>query len=264
MKTGPNRAVFSKSAAWIAFYAVDYSKMSSFIKFYSKMGSMKTENLILLGVGGFLAYKMIQKDVNSAVKDVSSGVSSLIPSITFPSITFPNITFPNISLPQTIVVAGTSAATPQNPANTQPSALTPGEPDPFTGAKPDILTGMPTGAQWANNWGEGYAYNFQTTRDPIMSPAPIMSSYTQAPVFGAGKAQIMSPAPIMSAYTPPTGQTAYQAQQASYAAAAIGTPALVPVYTPAYIATLPATGTPGGGTAYQSGNGGYNTGIKYF
>jgi short-subunit dehydrogenase len=58
---------------------------------------------------------------------------------------------------------------------------------------------------------------------------------------------------------------AYAAKQAGYAAAAIGTPAPAAIYTAAYIATLPTSAAAAGpGKPYQSGNGGYNTGIKYF
>lgn len=240
------------------------------------MGSVKTENLILLGVGGFLAYKMIQKDINTAVQGVESQISDAFkfPDLVLPGITLPNITLPNITLPQTVVVAGTSAASPQNPANIQPTALTPGEPDPFTGAKPNLLTGKPAGAQWANTWGPGYAYDWENTVNMKLSTAPtaptvktltaksfnFVNAITQAPVMGAGTTQN---APAVAA-SPTAAQTAYAAQQAGYAAAAIGTYAPAPLYTAAYIATLPKTGTPGGGTAYQSGNGGYNTGIKYF
>jgi hypothetical protein len=260
----------------LSFMPSHYSKMSSFLSFNPKMGSMKTENLVLLGVGGFLAYKMIKKDIDTLGGQLAGAFqmpSITLPNITLPNITLPNITLPNIELPQTIVVAGTPAASPQTPANIQPTALTPGAPDPFTGAPPNLLTGMPPGAQWANTWGPGYAYDWKTTAQPfafvsrvptvssqpIMSRAPIMS-YAQAPVFGAGTTQnAPASSPTLSAQP-----TAYQAQQAKYAAAAIGTPAYQGLYTPAYIATLPKTGTPGGGTAYQSGNGGYNTGIKYF
>lgn len=241
---------------------------------------MKTENLIILGVGGYLAYKMIQKDIDTAVQGVVGGIGGAIPqipNITFPNITLPNITLPNITLPQTIVVAGTQAASPSTPANIQPSALAPGAPDPYTGAQPDVFTGMPKGAQWANIWGPGYAYDWKNTVDMKLSTAPkaptaislmpgggsfkFTNAITQPPVFGAGTAQN---APTAQAVAQSMGPSAYQQQQAAYAAAAKGTPALVPIYTAAYIATLPKTGVIGGGTAFQSGNGGYNTGIKYF
>ena len=45
----------------------------------------------------------------------------------------------------------------------------------------------------------------------------------------------------------------------------IGTQGITPIFTAAHIATLPTSAAAAGpGNPYQSGNGGYNTGIKYF
>lgn len=58
-------------------------------------------------------------------------------------------------------------------------------------------------------------------------------------------------------------QIAYASQQAGYAAAAKGTPAAVPIYTAAYIATLPTSAAAAGvGQPYQTASG-YNTGLRY-
>lgn len=213
------------------------------------MGSMKTEDYLILGVAGFLAYKMLQKDVGQAIEDAnplnsfpSIDFSNLFGSNFFGGFNFPAITYPafNFNLAQ---------------------------PDPYTGAQPDPLTGLPKGAQKKNEWGPGalgYAYDFKTEIIPptgyIPTPSllgPIRSAQTIAlaqagdwktlnlqmmkkePIMSQGP--IMSRAPIMSPYVPlankpsdmgTTGNTGYSrtvAQQAyidarSHLGSPIGTP----------------------------------------
>lgn len=99
-------------------------------------------------------------------------------------------------------------------------------------------------------------------------PGPITPTAIIAGILSASStitsAEAMKIAGTVAPVNATPEQVNYAAQQASYAAAAIGTPAPVPIYTAAYISTLPTSAETAKGGAYQSGNGGYNTGIKYF
>lgn len=178
------------------------------------MGNMKTEDYIVLGVGAFIAYKLLEKKTDEVVSGLGNSFdfSNLFGDFQFPNfnVTMPNITLPNIVnltydmgagiietggeefkqgkdlipdyrefgyspfggevlkgfLPITQAQAAWDAwASPPN-ALKKNSMLNPGKPDPYTGAKPELLTGMPQGAQWANSIGEGYAYDWATVPDP--------------------------------------------------------------------------------------------------
>jgi hypothetical protein len=115
-------------------------------------------------------------------------------------------------------------------------------PDPYTGAKPTQETGMPAGAMWKNQWGEGYAYDFKNTiitptgyipspslLNPIRQQQAIASakaedweglglSVASTPIL-MSRAPIMSVAPIMSAATSDRGMTPTQPTQAQVKAA---------------------------------------------
>lgn len=161
---------------------------------------MKTENLLILGAGAYLFYKMVQNDINSIFHPAETGgggnvnvdLSNLFGAITFPNIEMPTIDFSSILNP---TIAGTSGASWDNPATQQPDILHPGSPDPYTGAPVELLTGMPKNAQWANNRGEGYAYGWTNKADPANVKGLVMISDRPISRYAADSPFAYQPSP---------------------------------------------------------------------
>ena len=234
--------------------------MSRFLRFYPKMGSMKTEKLLLLGGAGLLAYTLLKKKDDAPLTGgIVGDLGALGGAAGAYGADFWNFIGGLIKPAGPSDVPGTpntlsSYATarpgtiPQTPA--QLSARWDARNIPNTVVPSDIIQNILKGGNFVNS-----NNGLFTSIENYMAASTNANIQTQVPVMGAGTTQ----------NAPPTAaQTAYAAQQAGYAAAAKGTPAYQGLYTPAYIASLPKTGIIGGGTAFQSGNGGYNTGIKYF
>lgn len=213
------------------------------------MGSMDIKDLLLIGGAAAGVYFLTRGNNNTQTSgnvlpnwgiggDIQKIIDAVVPQTNpYSSTSSTPLGYPQVA---TGIIDNNGNLVPSTSTNWLPS----------WGIGGDIQNGL-NSLNGAYTWASDLLGFGPKTTDPAVSPPASVVMY--------GTAGNNAQDPIMQ-----NSEAASIASGQTILGTPIGTYSPPPTYTAAYIATLPSSGTIGGGTPFQSGNGGYNTGIKYF